>query len=137
LRRKPDVPDEFEYAVVRVVPRVEREEFLNAGIILYCPKQDFLRIAVDLNASCLSALDSSVSTGDIEEHLRAFERVCAGGEQAGDIGTLPAGERFRWLTAPRSTIVQTSPVHTGLCTNAQETLEHLLSTLVQRDSTSG
>ena len=122
--------DEFEYAIVRVVPRVDREEFLNAGIILYCPAQNFLRIAVNLNAARLHAFDSTVSIAEIEDRMRAFERVCAGGDQAGAIGKLPAGERFRWLTAPRSTIVQTSPVHTGLCTNAEETLQHLLATLV-------
>lgn len=123
--------DLFEYAIVRVVPRVEREEFLNAGIILYCPAQEFLRIAYELNEKRLRALSETVNIDEVQEQLRAFEQVCAGGEQAGAIGKLPPGERFRWLTAPRSTIVQTSPVHTGLCGNAEETLAHLLVTLVK------
>jgi hypothetical protein len=123
--------DLFEYAIVRIVPRVEREEFLNAGIVLYCPAQEFLRIAYEVNEARLRTLNASASVAEIEEQLRAFEQVCAGGEQAGAIGKLPPGERFRWLTAPRSTMVQTSPVHTGLCSNAQETLERLVATLVR------
>lgn len=123
--------DLFEYAIIRIVPRVEREEFLNAGILLYCPAQGFLRIAYELNETRLRALSETVNIGEVQEQLRAFEHVCAGGGQAGAIGKLPPGERFRWLTAPRSTIVQTSPVHTGLCGNAEETLMHLLATLVR------
>ncbi|MBX2991284.1 MAG: DUF3037 domain-containing protein [Bacteroidetes bacterium] len=123
--------DLFEYAIIRIVPRVEREEFLNAGILLFCPAQEFLRIAYELNEEKLRAFSEAVDIGAIKEQLRAFEQVCAGGEQAGAIGKLPPGERFRWLTAPRSTIVQTSPVHTGLCGNAEETLTHLLVTLVR------
>ena len=123
--------DVFEYAIVRVVPRVEREEFLNAGIVLYCPAQKFLHSAFDLNEPRLCALNRDVNIQEIKGQLRMFEHVCAGNAQAGAITELPASERFRWLTSARSTVVQTSPVHTGFCADAQETLDHLLATLVR------
>ena len=123
--------DVFEYAIVRVVPRVEREEFLNAGIVLYCAAQNFLCAAFEIDERRLRAMKGDVNIQEVEQHLQAFERVCAGGPEAGAIGELPAGERFRWLTAPRSNVVQTSPTHTGLTTDAQETLNHLFSTLVR------
>ena len=121
----------FEYAVIRVIPRVEREEFLNVGVILYCSPLEFLQTSFELNEERLRAFASDLKIPEIEEHLRAFEQICAGGEKAGPIGVLPLGERFRWLTAPRSTVVQTSPVHTGLCLDAQETLASLLKKLIQ------
>lgn len=126
------MPDKelFEYAVIRVMPRVEREEFLNVGVILYCPSQDFLQTAFEINEGRLRAFAPDLKIPEIEEHLRAFEQICAGGEKAGPIGKLPLGERFRWLTAPRSTVVQTSPVHTGLCSDARETLANLLRKLI-------
>jgi Protein of unknown function (DUF3037) len=121
----------FEYAVIRLVPCVEREEFLNVGVIVYCPAQDFLQTAFELNEERLRPFGYDLKISEIEEHLLAFERICAGGAKAGAIGKLPAGERFRWLTAPRSTVVQTSPVHTGLCLDARETLMRLLAKLVR------
>jgi hypothetical protein len=121
----------FEYAVIRVIPRVEREEFLNVGVILYCAAQDFLQTAFELDEERLSAFACDLKTSEIEEHLVAFEQICAGGAQAGAIGKLPLGERFRWLTAPRSTVVQTSAVHTGLSSDAHETLADLLTKLVR------
>lgn len=121
----------FEYAVIRVIPRVEREEFLNVGVILYCSAQDFLQTAFELNEERLCAFACELKVSEIEEHLLAFEQICAGGAKAGTIGKLPLGERFRWLTAPRSTVVQTSPVHTGLCSDARETLGRLLTKLVR------
>ena len=123
--------DLFEYAVIRVIPRVEREEFLNVGVILYCSAQDFLQTAFELNKERLRAFACDLNIAEIEEHLFAFEQISAGGAKAGTIGKLPLGERFRWLTAPRSTIVQTSPVHTGLCSDARETLARLLTKLVR------
>ena len=123
--------DLFEYAVVRVLPRVEREEFLNVGIVLYCAAQGFLKTAFELNEARLRSFGHEVSITELHEQLRAFERVCAGGKDAGQLGDLPMGERFRWLTAPRSTVVQTSSVHTGLCIDAMDTLQHLLSQLVR------
>jgi hypothetical protein len=121
----------FEYAVIRLVPCVEREEFLNVGVILYCGAEKFLQTAFELNESRIRALASELDIAEIREHLKGFERVCAGGADAGAIGQLPTSERFRWLTAPRSTIVQTSPVHTGLCSSAADTLSQLLTKLAQ------
>jgi hypothetical protein len=121
----------FEYAVIRVMPRVEREEFLNVGVILYCAPQGFLQTAFELNEERLRAFGCDLKVEEIEEHLRAFEQICEGESKAGAIGKLPLGERFRWLTAPRSTVVQTSPVHTGLSSDARETLGILLTKLVR------
>lgn len=120
----------FEYAVIRVVPRVEREEFLNVGVILYCAAQGFLQTVSELNEERLRAFSSGVDVSELQERLRAFERICAGRAEGGTIGQLPIASRFRWLTATRSTIVQTSAVHPGLCTNAGETLARLFEQLV-------
>jgi hypothetical protein len=121
----------FEYAVIRLVPCVEREEFLNVGVIVYCQTQEFLQTSFELNEERLRAFSCDVKISEIEEHLLAIERICAGGAHAGAIGKLPAGERFRWLTAARSTIIQTSPVHTGLCSNASQMPTRLRAKLVQ------
>ena len=121
----------FEYAVIRLIPRVEREEFLNIGVILYCQPHKFLQTAFELNEEKLNAFASGLDLAEIGEHLSAVKRICEGGENGGPIGKLPIGERFRWLTAPRSTIVQTSAVHTGLCTEPAKTLEDLVSKLVR------
>lgn len=120
----------FEYAVIRFVPRIDREEFLNVGIILYC-SPSFLQAAFELNEKRLQCFAKASEMGEIKAHLTAFEQICAGGEDAGAIGKLPIGARFRWLTAPRSTILQTSPVHTGLCTDAPAILQQLLDKLVR------
>src|SRR6266850_8253563 len=130
-RRSMQEKDLFEYAVIRVIPRVEREEFLNVGVILYCSAQDFLQTAFELNEERLRAFACDLNISEIEEHLFAFEQISAGGAKAGTIGKLPLGERFRWLTAPRSTIVQTSPVHTGLTADPAAELTHLFDTLVR------
>jgi hypothetical protein len=121
----------FEYAVIRIVPRVEREEFLNAGVILYCPAQGFLQTIYELPKERLQVFSADMEFSEIEERLLAFKKVCAGRAQGGIIGQLPIAARFRWLTATRSTIVQTSPVHTGLCTDAGETLIRLYAQLVR------
>jgi hypothetical protein len=120
----------FEYAVIRVVPCVEREEFLNVGVILYCAAQGFLQTQYFLNEERLRAFSGELDRLDLQERLRAFERICAGRSQGGPIGQLPIASRFRWLTATRSTVVQTSPVHPGLCTDAPETLARLFTKLV-------
>lgn len=120
----------FEYAVIRVVPRVEREEFLNVGIVLYCPKQKFLQALLNLDEERLYVFSAGIDIGELKEHLNAFERICVGGTQAGPIGKLDIASRFRWLTATRSTIVQASKVHPGLCIDAQETLIRLHTQLV-------
>ena len=120
----------FEYAVIRVIPRVERGEFLNVGVILYCQPHGFLQASCEIDQQRITAF-GAVELAEIEEHLRSFEVICAGGEGSGPIGKLSRGERFRWLTAPRSTIVQTSPVHSGLCLDPAETLNDLMEKLVR------
>lgn len=121
----------FEYAVIRVMPRVEREEFLNVGVILYCPAQGFLQTVYELDEARLRAFSREVDVAELKERLRAFEKICAGAAEGGSIGKLPVAGRFRWLTATRSTVVQTSPVHPGLCTDARETLARLHAQLVR------
>lgn len=121
----------FEYAVIRVVPHVEREEFLNVGIILFCARQKFLKTKFEVNEDRLRVLCEKLDFAELNEHITSFERICAGGNDAGPIGKLPMAERFRWLTATRSTIVQTSKVHPGLCTDAGEMLEKLFGQLVK------
>ncbi|UHG91233.1 DUF3037 domain-containing protein [Spirosoma oryzicola] len=117
----------FEYAVIRVMPRVEREEFLNVGVIVYCPAQGFLKTVFELNENRLRAFSAELDIEELHDRLRAFERICAGRKEGGAIGQLAIASRFRWLTAMRSTVVQTSPVHPGLCTDAGETLARLFT----------
>jgi hypothetical protein len=121
----------FEYAIIRVVPRVEREEFLNVGVILYCADENFLKTKCKLNKEKLSVLSDDMDFDDLEKRLYVFEQICKGAQEGGTIGKLPVASRFRWLTAARSTIVQTSPVHPGLCENPQETLDKLYEELVK------
>lgn len=117
----------FEYAVIRVVPRVERGEFLNVGAILYCSSQKFLQTLFHIDEDRLKVFSKDVDMNELGAYLHSFEKICKGGSEGGPIGQLPLADRFRWLTAVRSTIVQTSPVHPGLCLNARETLENLFS----------
>src|SRR6478672_11168813 len=111
----------FEYAVIRVVPRVEREEFLNVGVILYCKGLQFLQSKCELDEARLAAFAKDTDKEEIKENLRAFAQISAG-KDGGPIGKLDAASRFRWLTATRSTVVQTSKVHPGFCENAAVTL---------------
>lgn len=120
----------FEYAVIRVVPKVEREEFLNVGVILLCAKQKFLKARIELNETKLLALCCDVEIDNLKKYIRSFELICEGGAQGGPIGLLSLPERFRWLTSTRSTIVQTSKVHPGLCADPQEMLDRLFTQLV-------
>ena len=120
----------FEYAVIRVVPRVEREEFINVGVVLYCPKQKFLQALITLQEDRLLAFNCPVDIVEIKEHLLAFEQVCRGGAGGGPIGKLDIASRFRWLTATRSTVLQSSKVHPGICTDAFATLARLHAQLV-------
>ncbi|WP_026464545.1 DUF3037 domain-containing protein [Adhaeribacter aquaticus] len=120
----------FEYAVIRVVPCVEREEFLNVGVILYCASQGFLQTACHLNEDRLKAFSSKLDMEELQERLQAFNRICAGRQEGGVIGQLPIASRFRWLTSARSTVVQTSAVHPGLCSDAKATLDRLFKQLV-------
>lgn len=126
----------FEYATIRLVPRVEREEFINAGVVLYCREQQFLNCRWLLSEVRLLALVGPITAQhlvlpELQLRLLAFEHICAGGISSGPIGRLGLAERFRWLTAQRSTIVQCSAVHPGLCQDAATTLEQLFQQLVQ------
>ena len=122
----------FDYAVVRVVPRVERGEFLNAGVIAFCPTEDFLKSRIALDEERLRALAPDVDLQLIESHLAVIPKVCSGGEDAGPIGQLPLRARWHWLVAPRSTIIQTSPVHSGVSNDLDATLDALFEKLVRR-----
>lgn len=121
----------YDYAVIRVVPRVERQEFVNAGVILWCRDQEFIETRIELDEARLRALDASIDIEAVRRHLQSFAIICAGGPDSGPIGRLPKRERFDWLVAPRSTIIQTSPVHTGRCTDPTSTMERLLDTMVR------
>ena len=125
----------FEYAVIRVVPRVEREEFLNVGVILYCSSQRFLKCMFELNEQRLHAFSKELDMDELNERFNAFCSICAGADLGGPIGKLPLASRFRWLTATRSTVLQTSPVHPGLCVDASETLKKLHEQLVKTPTT--
>jgi hypothetical protein len=122
----------YDYAVVRVVPRVERGEFVNAGIILSCDIERILRASIELDESALLAIDATVDMELVKKVLASIPAICAGGDAAGEMGKLSARERFHWLVAPRSTIVQTSPVHTGQCADPAAALQHLMRTMVRR-----
>ena len=120
----------FEYAVIRVMPRVEREEFLNIGIILYCAKQKYLKMLYVLDEQRLQAFSEYLDMDELKEHLCSFERICSADTEGGPIAKLDMPSRFRWLTATRSTVLQTSKVHPGLCVDADETTNKLFSQLV-------
>ena len=120
----------FEYAVLRIVPRVEREEFLNAGVILYCEAEKFLEVKFILDTQKLWSLCSDIDIATLEANLKAFERICQGGAHSGAIGRLTLRERFRWLTATRSSVMQTSKAHPGFCADAHAKLEQLFIQLV-------
>lgn len=121
----------FDYAVVRVVPLVEREEFVNAGVVLFCAEHDFLRAKIELDEARLHALFPAVDLELVRQHLEAFRRVCEGGAGAGPIGLLPIRERWHWLVAPRSTIIQTSAPHSGMCDSPANAMERLLDDSVR------
>lgn len=121
----------YDYAVIRVVPRVERQEFVNAGVIVWCREQDVLEARIELDEARLRALDATVDLAAVHRHLASITQVCAGGAAAGTLGRMSKRERFDWLVAPRSTIIQTSPVHAGRCADMKDTLERLLATMVR------
>lgn len=121
----------FDYAIVRVVPHVEREEFVNVGVILFCRTQHFLDARIHLDVERLTALCPDLDVEEVREHLNLIPRIAAGGADAGPIGQLDQAERFHWLVSPRSTIVQVSPVHCGLCVDPEEALDDLFEVLVR------
>jgi hypothetical protein len=120
----------FEYAVIRIVPRVEREEFLNVGVILYCQEEKFLQTAFELDEIRLRSFYANIDLGELRDCLNSFVQISRGSSEGGPISRLDMASRFRWLTATRSTVVQISKTHPGLCDNASETLSHLIRQLV-------
>ena len=120
----------FEYAVIRIVPKVEREEFLNAGVILYCASQRFLRTLFTIDEERLKAFCEDINGKELLQNLNALERICKGDSNAGPIAKLDLAGRFRWLTATRSTVIQTSKTHPGFCVDPQQTLDRLYIQLV-------
>jgi hypothetical protein len=121
----------FDYAVIQVVPRVERGERVNAGVILFCLGKDFLKAKIEVNEPRLRALWPEIDLDLVRQHLEAIPRICAGDPDAGPIARLSLRERFRWLVAPRSTIIQVSPVHAGLCDHPERALEDLFQKAVR------
>jgi hypothetical protein len=120
----------FDYAVVRVVPQVERDEFINVGVILFCRTRQFLKARIRLDPQRLAALDPTLDLKMVQEHLALFPRICAGGAEAGALGELSQSERFHWLVSPRSTVIQISPVHSGIGDDPQAALDDLFTRLV-------
>ena len=120
----------FDYAIIRVVPRVEREEFVNAGVLLFALERDFLAARVEVNAPRLRALWPEIDVELVHQHLAAIPRICAGSPDGGPIARLSLRERFHWLVAPRSTIIQVSPVHAGLCASPERALDELFRQMV-------
>ena len=128
----PSSPSSFDYAIVRVVPRVERQEFVNAGVILFCLQRDFLGARVEVNEARLRALWPEVDIDLVRQHLEAIPRICAGDPDAGPIARLTLRERFHWLVSPRSTMIQVSPVHSGLADDPERRLDELFRQMVPR-----
>lgn len=123
-------PSSYDYALIRIVPSVERGECVNAGVLLFCRTRRFLGMRVHLDETRLRALAPTIDLDDVREQLDALARVCEGDPRAGMLGRMSQSERFHWLVSPRSTIIQTSPVHSGLCDDPADSLDHLLQTMV-------
>jgi hypothetical protein len=124
----------YDYAIIRVVPKVERAEFVNVGVIVSCPERDVLLARIEVDERRLLALDPTLDLRSVQAHLAAIPKICAGGEKAGPIGRLTQRERFYWLVAPRSTIIQTSPTHTGSACDLEAVVQRLLQTMVRPPS---
>ncbi len=120
----------FDYAVVRVVPRVEREEFVNVGVILICRERAFLSARVALDKERIRTLAPTLDIDEIDRQLELIPLVCAGDAEGGEIAQMPISERFHWLAAPKSTVIQVSPAHSGLTEDPEDTLERLLERMV-------
>jgi hypothetical protein len=121
----------YDYAIIRVIPRVDRGELINVGVILSCPGVNFLEARIELDPARLRALDPSLDVEATRANLEMIPRICRGGDAAGPIGELPQRARFHWLVSPRSTIIQMSPVHTGRTGDPAKALERLLDTMVR------
>jgi hypothetical protein len=122
----------YDYAIIRVVPRVERGEQVNVGVILSCADLDFLDARIELDAAAVLALDPAADVETLRANLAIIPAVCRGGSEAGPIGELPQRGRFRWLVSPKSTMIQPSPVHTGRTSDPAACLDHLMDRLVHR-----
>ncbi len=120
----------YEYAIVRVVPRVERDEFINVGVALYCRKQRYAQVKIYVDEVKCRTLDPEIDLELIAKHLDSFQRICVGDKEGGRLAALEQAERFRWLTAKRSTTIQCSAVHPGLCISAEKTHQELFEKLV-------
>ncbi len=127
-------PHTYDYAVVRIVPRVERGEFVNVGVIVCCANQGFLEARIEVDEARLRALDPTIDLDAIRDNLESIPRICQG---AGPLGKLSVRERFDWLVAPRSTVIQTGPVHMGRCERPHDAIEHLLDRMVRTVSDPG
>jgi hypothetical protein len=123
----------FEFAIIRVVPKVEREEFMNVGAILFSKHKKFLSMRYRIDPKRLQAFSCDVELEELNAYLRSWQLICAGGAEAGQIGTMDQPSRFRWLTASRSTIIQSSKTHPGLCTDPQKELDDLFARYVLPD----
>ena len=120
----------YDYAVLRIVPCAEREEFVNAGVVVHCPELAFLDCLVQVDEARLRALDPAQEIDPIRQHLEAFPKICAGDPDAGPVAQLSRRERFHWIVAPRSTVIQVSAVHSGVCESPQAVLDELFQRLV-------
>ena len=120
----------FQYAIVRIVPRVERGEYVNVGVVFFCRPKRFLAARIALDEARLAAFAPELDLAEVRAHLDAMERIAAGDEGSGPVAQLEQSERFHWLVAPSSTMIQTSPVHTGLCEDPEATLGDLVEKLV-------
>jgi hypothetical protein len=125
----------YDYAVIRVVPKVDREEFINTGVILSCEEKEFLEAKMEIDEKRIKALDPDFDIETARIHLDAIHAICKGGKYAGAIGESSQRQRFHWLTSPKSTIIQTSSVHSGYCKDPAEALNHLFETMVRKKST--
>ncbi len=123
-------PNSYDYALIRLVPSVERGECLNVGVILFCRTLGFLGARIHLNATRALALSPDLDLAAIQQQLDTMMLICKGGPEAGDLGKMSQSERFQWLVSPRSTIIQISPVHEGVGDDPEAALEHLLKTMV-------
>jgi hypothetical protein len=127
-------PCVFDYAIVRIVPRVEQEEFINAGVILFCRERRYLAARLQLDAARLAAFAPELDPAIVQAHLDLIPRICVGGRAGGPLAKLSLVERFRWLTSPRSTVVQISPVHAGLCSDPAAALDELAQCVLGKGS---
>lgn len=123
--------ESFDYAIIRVVPRVEREEFINVGAVVFCRTKKYLAARIELNEKRLLAFFPEIDMEMIREHLEMIPKICEGGDVAGPIGKLSQSERFNWIVAPKSTMVQCSPVHSGVCSDAEGQLQRLIEKMVK------